>query len=83
MVGADGEGRVNLTPGRAVALMPCWGSDNQLYFVGARGDTENIWSLDAAPAVRAAMGNGDGPTHANTLNTEPTSTTATAEENGE
>lgn len=50
----DGTGRTRLTEGRAVALMPAWGRDDRIVFMSPRGGLENIWSLDAAPAILAA-----------------------------
>lgn len=54
MVDAYGRGRVSLTEGRSVDIMPTWGPANTLYFVSNRGGQENLWSMDTAPAVLAA-----------------------------
>lgn len=56
MINVDGTGRVNLTPGSTVSLMPSWGLKNKLYFVAARGATDNIWSIDVGSAIQAASG---------------------------
>lgn len=53
-----GMGRVNLTSGRFVNLMPSWGGDGRVYFVSNRGGPENIWSLGTEKAVMAARGTG-------------------------
>jgi len=58
LINVDGTGRVNLTPGSSISLMPAWGANNRLFFVASRGGVENIWSLDMAAPVRTAMGLG-------------------------
>lgn len=64
MIDLNGSSRIHLTQGRAVNLMPVWGSNNRLYFVSNRGGADNIWSLDVGGAVELAMGlpSGDGNT---------------------
>ncbi len=57
MVGIDGSGRVNLTSGRSVNLMPTWGPDGRIYFVSDRGGIDNIWSIGTDKAIVAATGN--------------------------
>jgi TolB protein len=52
----DGSGRVNLTTGRSVNLMPSWGADSRIYFVSDRGGIENIWSIGTEKAMLAATG---------------------------
>lgn len=69
MMATDGTGLVNLTQGAARDLMPVWGVDNQIYFVSARGGKENIWALDARPALMAASGDAANP---NAFATAPT-----------
>lgn len=54
IVNLDGTGKVHLGAGVGVALMPAWGSNNQLYFVSDRGGIDNIWSMDASGAILAA-----------------------------
>ncbi len=69
MMAINGTGLVNLTQGAARDLMPVWGNDHMIYFVSARGGRENIWSLDARPALMAASGKSSNP---NTFATAPT-----------
>ncbi len=69
MMETSGRGLVNLTQGTARDLMPVWGSDHQIYFVSARGGRENIWALDARPALLAASGEAANP---NTFANAPT-----------
>lgn len=54
MIADDGRGRVKLTGGAAVDLMPVWGANGKVYFVSDRSGNENLWSFDIAPAVQAA-----------------------------
>ncbi|MEZ6243797.1 MAG: DPP IV N-terminal domain-containing protein [Phycisphaerales bacterium] len=54
MIADDGRGRVKLTGGSAVDLMPVWGANGKIYFVSDRGGNENLWSFDIGPAVQAA-----------------------------
>ncbi|MGE3108670.1 MAG: TolB family protein [Phycisphaerales bacterium] len=56
MCGVDGAGRVNLTTGRSVNLMPKWSSDGRIYFVSNRGGIDNIWSVGTDKAIMAATG---------------------------
>lgn len=56
MIGTDGRGLVNLTMGASVDLMPAWASSGRVFFVSDRGGTENLWSLEIAPAILAATG---------------------------
>lgn len=56
LVGADGTSLVPLTQGRAVNLMPTWGPNNRIYFVSDRSGVDNIWQMDANPAIYAATG---------------------------
>lgn len=69
MMAINGTGLVNLTQGAARDLMPVWGNDHMIYFVSARGGRENIWALDARPALMAASGTSSNP---NTFATAPT-----------
>lgn len=41
----NGAGRVNLTGGNAVNLMPAWGPNDALYFVTNRTGREAIWAI--------------------------------------
>jgi TolB protein len=54
MVGVDGSGRVRLSDGPTLAMMPSWGADDKLYFVSNRGGTDNVWAIDMTRTVRAA-----------------------------
>lgn len=54
MSGVDGTGRVQLSGGPALAMMPSWSADGRLYFVSDRGGTDNIWSIDMTRTVAAA-----------------------------
>lgn len=74
MMSVDGTGRVNLTPGSTVALMPAWGLKNRLYFVASRGGADNIWSIDMGGAILAAGGTGPTVAH-KTEHASPTGTT--------
>lgn len=57
MVNVDGTGRVNLTTGgKCMNLMPCWGSDNRIYFVSDRSGIPNVWAIGTDKAVQAATG---------------------------
>jgi Tol biopolymer transport system component len=56
MVGAGGNGLVNLTEGAAVNLMPAWGPGSELFFISDRGGVDNIWSMDVSGAILAATG---------------------------
>jgi Tol biopolymer transport system component len=53
--GIDGSGRVNLTRGEAVNLMPSWGPDGTLFFVTDRTGRDTIWAI---PAGDPAAGTG-------------------------
>lgn len=63
MVNIDGTNKVNLASGAGGALMPSWGSQNRLFFVSQRSGTENIWSIDLAPAFLATSGHAIPTTH--------------------
>lgn len=54
ITGIDGTGRVALTSGRHLNLMPAWSSDGRVYFVSDRSGTSNIWSLGTEKAMLAA-----------------------------
>ncbi len=56
MIAADGSGKVRLTDGNAVALMPNWGSGNRLVFFSDRGGRGNIWTMDTGSAVASCGG---------------------------
>lgn len=71
MIGADGNGKVNLVGGNGASLMPAWGSDGTIYFVSNRGGAENIWSLSSAGAIKAARGPVANPTQRPVANAKP------------
>lgn len=60
----DGAATVNLTSGRFANGMPCWASDNRVYFISDRAGTDNIWSLGTERAVAAAKSSSNSPTAA-------------------
>ena len=49
--GLDGAGRVNLTRGTSVNLMPAWGPDGSVYFVTDRSGRESIWAVPGVGPV--------------------------------
>lgn len=70
MCAIDGSGRVNLTTGHSVNLMPSWGADSRIYFVSDRGGIENIWSIGTEKALLAATGGHPAPVE-NAARTQP------------
>ncbi len=56
MANIDGTGRVNLTSGRFMNLMPVWSRDGRIYFVSNRSGMTNIWSVGTDKAIYAAGG---------------------------
>jgi len=60
IVGVDGTGRVGLTGGRFMNLMPTWAPDVRIYVVSDRTGVSNIWSVGTEKAIVAATGK---PTH--------------------
>lgn len=56
MADLQGTSRVRLTAGPTLSLMPSWGPNGRICFVSNRGKVDNIWALDATPAVRLATG---------------------------
>lgn len=64
MANIDGSGRVNLTSGKFMNLMPVWSRDGRIYFVSNRSGMTNIWSVGTDKAIYAAGGTPPGnPTH--------------------
>ena len=61
MANIDGSGRVNLTNGKFMNLMPTWGKDGRIYFVSNRSGLTNVWSVGTEKAIFAAMGGASGP----------------------
>jgi Tol biopolymer transport system component len=56
MIGMDGRGEMPLTQGNTVDLMPAWSPDGKVFFVSNRTGHENLWSVDASPALMTASG---------------------------
>lgn len=56
----NGTGKVKITEGTAVALMPAWSTDNRIVFMSPRGGVQNLWSVDAHEAVAMAKGEAAG-----------------------
>jgi TolB protein len=54
MVSTKGTGKVKLTDGRAIDIMPAWGRNNDIVFVSNMDGQEHLWSMELSPAVRAA-----------------------------
>ncbi|MCC6320245.1 MAG: PD40 domain-containing protein [Phycisphaerales bacterium] len=71
MTNIDGSGRVNLTSGRFMNLMPAWSKDGRIYFVSNRSGMTNIWSMGTDKAIYAASGAATKPA------TQPTTDMAT------
>lgn len=61
MSAIDGSGRVNLTNGKFMNLMPTWGRDGRIYFVSNRSGMTNIWAMGTEKAIFAATG--PAPSH--------------------
>ncbi|MCC5822963.1 MAG: DPP IV N-terminal domain-containing protein [Phycisphaerales bacterium] len=54
MMAANGTGKVKLTDGQSIDLMPTWSRNNEIFFVSNMGGSEHLWSMDLSPALRAA-----------------------------
>lgn len=54
MMGVDGAGKVRLTDGESIDLMPSWSRNNEIFFVSNMGGQEHLWSMELSPAIRAA-----------------------------
>ena len=54
MMSADGTGKVKLTDGQSIDLMPTWSRNNEIFFVSNMGGSEHLWSMELSPALRAA-----------------------------
>ncbi len=72
LVGVDGTGRVSLTGGRFMNLMPSWGPDGRIYFVSDRTGVSNIWSVGTEKAIVAATGKPMSPAPHNGIANVPT-----------
>jgi Tol biopolymer transport system component len=54
MMSVDGSGKVKLTDGKSIDLMPTWSKNNEIFFVSNMGGQEHLWSMELSPAIRAA-----------------------------
>ncbi len=54
MMSVDGSGKVKLTDGKSIDLMPTWSRNNEIFFVSNMGGQEHLWSMELTPALRAA-----------------------------
>lgn len=54
MMAVDGTGKVKLTDGKSIDLMPTWSRHNEIFFVSNMGGAEHLWSMELTPAIRAA-----------------------------
>lgn len=54
MMSVDGSGKVKLTDGKSIDLMPTWSRNNEIFFVSNMGGQEHLWSMELSPALRAA-----------------------------
>ena len=52
----NGTGKIKVTEGTAIALMPAWTPDNRIVFMSPRGGVQNLWAVDAQEAVALAKG---------------------------
>ncbi len=54
MVSTQGTGKVKLTDGDSIDLMPVWGRHNDIFFVSNMDGQDHLWSMELSPAIRAA-----------------------------
>ncbi len=54
MVSTKGTGKIKLTEGSSIDLMPVWGRDNNIFFVSNMNGQDHLWSMELSPAIRAA-----------------------------
>jgi len=54
MVSTKGTGKIKLTDGDSIDLMPVWGRNNDIFFVSNMGGQDHLWSMELSPAIRAA-----------------------------
>ena len=54
MVSTEGTGKVKLTDGDSIDLMPVWGRNNDIFFVSNMDGQDHLWSMELSPAIRAA-----------------------------
>ncbi len=83
MISVGGEGRVRLTQADGSHLSPTWGGGGRLYFVSGRNGHDNIWSLDLAPSIKAAMLMTNDPTRTSDQNPSNLSQPSTTSENSD
>lgn len=79
IVGVDGTGKVALTGGQFMNLMPVWGQGGRIFFVSDRTGVSNIWSVGTDKAILAATGH--APTHSNNHGVANTPSDHTTPEN--
>jgi len=54
MVSTEGTGKIKLTDGDSIDLMPVWGRNNDIFFVSNMDGQDHLWSMELSPAIRAA-----------------------------
>lgn len=54
MVSKAGTGKIKLTDGDTIDLMPVWGRNNDIFFVSNMDGQDHLWSMELTPAIRAA-----------------------------
>ena len=54
MVSTKGTGKIKLTNGDTIDLMPVWGRNNDIFFVSNMDGQDHLWSMELSPAIRAA-----------------------------
>ena len=54
MVSTRGTGKIKLTDGDTIDLMPVWGRNNDIFFVSNMDGQDHLWSMELSPAIRAA-----------------------------
>lgn len=54
MVSTEGTGKIKLTDGDNIDLMPVWGRNNEIFFVSNLDGQDHLWSMELSPAIRAA-----------------------------
>jgi dipeptidyl aminopeptidase/acylaminoacyl peptidase len=54
MVSTKGTGKIKLTDGDSIDLMPVWGRNNDIFFVSNMDGQDHLWSMELSPAIRAA-----------------------------
>tara|TARA_E500000318_G_scaffold14854_2_gene14644 strand:- start:37439 stop:38965 length:1527 start_codon:yes stop_codon:yes gene_type:complete len=54
MVSTEGTGKIKLTDGDTIDLMPVWGRNNDIFFVSNMDGQDHLWSMELSPAIRAA-----------------------------